>query len=81
MLCLGLHGLERGHDKAWIGRTAGPLGFANDATPAAPAVQRRPGEVAEASGRLAGCFGVDARRFDFRMISAVSRSLRASPNR
>jgi hypothetical protein len=62
---LGLRGLERGHDKAWVGRTAGPLGLANDATPAAPAVPRRPGEVAEASGWLTARFGFDARCFDF----------------
>jgi hypothetical protein len=66
MPCLGLRGLERSDDKAWVGRTAGPLGLANDATHAAPAVQRRPGEVAEASGRLAARFGLDARCFDFR---------------
>src|SRR3954462_3385403 len=47
MPCLGLRGLERGHDKAWVGRTTGPLGLAHDAPPAAPAVQRRPDKVAK----------------------------------
>ena len=58
--------LERGHDKAWVGRTTGPLGLAHDAPPAAPTVQRRPDKVAEASRRLAARFGLDTRCFDFR---------------
>src|SRR5262249_38656513 len=66
MPCFGLRGLERGDDKARVGRTAGPLGLATDATHAAPAVQRRPGEVAEASSWLAARFGLDARGLDFR---------------
>src|SRR5439155_21165265 len=45
---------QRGDDEARIGLALGPLGFGDDAAPAAPAVARRPHEVLEASRRLAG---------------------------
>jgi hypothetical protein len=45
--------LERGDDKARVGVAARPFGLADHAAVAAPAVQRAPGEVAEAARRLA----------------------------
>ena len=45
---------ERGDDEARIGLALRPLGLADDAAPAAPALARRPQEVLEAARRLAG---------------------------
>src|ERR671910_3586968 len=46
-------GLERGDDEARVGLAAGPLGLADDASSARPAVEGGPAEVAEAPGGLA----------------------------
>src|ERR1700731_3025913 len=47
-------GVQRRDDKPWIGVATSNLGLADDATPAAPTVQRRPHKVFEATRRLAG---------------------------
>src|SRR6185295_17967872 len=47
-----LRGLQRGDDEARIGLSTCPFRLADHAAGTAPAVQRRPGEVAKAPGRL-----------------------------
>jgi hypothetical protein len=51
---IGLLALQRGDDKARVGLATGPLGLADDAPAARPAVEGGPAEVAEAAGRPAG---------------------------
>ena len=68
---------QRGDDEARIGLALGPLGLGDDPAPAAPAVARRPGEVLEATGRLAGCLaqfgGLGKLGFDLADQPAVAR--------
>jgi hypothetical protein len=59
---LGLAAAERGDDEARVGLALGPFRLADDAARAAPAVQRRPGEVLETAGGLAGALGLALRR-------------------
>src|SRR6185437_10926443 len=72
--------LQRGDDEARIGLALGPLGLGDDATPAAPAVDRTPLEVLEAARRLATVLGRLLAAANSCSITATRRSLRASPN-
>src|SRR5918999_1359350 len=56
---------QRGDDKARVGAAVRPLGFGDDAAPAAPAVVRCPPELLEAARRLV-CG--TARGFDGRQL-------------
>ena len=72
-----LGGLERGDDEAGVGFPLGPFGLADDTALAAPAVERRPGEILEVAGRLSGrgAPGLGGREFgaDFGDQASVAR--------
>src|SRR5258708_40100131 len=59
--------LQRGDDEARIGLALGPLGLGDDATPAAPTVDRAPLEVLEAARRLAALLGRCPRSDELRL--------------